>query len=95
MNWQTVRKWRTQYVLNQGRLQLDQRGRCPSTKSFLDDPGLKEQALEWLREQLRLMRKKKVDSPPLSLTRFHRWINSTLLTQVLAPLPPLQLSPPY
>ena len=29
----TVRKWRTQYVLNQGRLQLHQRGRCPSTKS--------------------------------------------------------------
>jgi hypothetical protein len=73
VNWQTVRLWVCSFIDCSGKLRLDQRGRAPSTPSFLSDPDIKEQALVWLREQMRIMRAKNVDSPPLTLDRFHRW----------------------
>ena len=79
VNWQTVRRWLRDFAACGGRLQLDQRGRCPTTNSFLSDNTLRQLALEWLREQMRLTRAKNIDSPPLTVTNFHRWINSTLL----------------
>ena len=74
--WQTVRKWLAIFVANGGKLQLDQRGRKQSSKSYLDDPDVKEAAVEWLQMQLRLTRAKNSSAPPLSLTIFHKWINA-------------------
>ena len=83
VNWQTVRGWLMDFCAAGGRLRLDQRGRSSTTISFLSEPALKEQALAWLRDQMRLMRAKRVDSPPLTVLTFHAWCNATLLQPML------------
>ena len=64
---------------------FDQRGRKPSFTSYLTDPDIREQAREWLRMQLRNMRKKVKDptDTPLTLPKFHRYCNEVLLKPVL------------
>ena len=82
-NWQTLRRWLRAFINAGGKLHLSQRGRYPSTTSLLSDPGMKEQAVKWLRDQLRLMRAKNTDTQPLTIDSFHKWINSTLLKPTL------------
>ena len=84
VSWQTVRQWLTRFCAAGGKLHLDMRGRKPSTESYLSDNDVKEQAVAWLREQLRLMRAKNIDSPPLTVSTFHRFCNSTLLAPKMA-----------
>ena len=70
VNWQTVRGWVMVFAQMQGKLRLDQRGRHAKTKSYLDDPAIKEQAIEWLRLQLKQLRQKNVDRCPLTRDSF-------------------------
>ena len=79
INWQTVRLWMAAFVQAGGKVSLSQTGRTPATCSYLSDPNLKDQALAWVREQLRLARAKNTDAPPLTVKGFQKWINSTLL----------------
>ena len=43
-NWQTVRKWLNRFINQGGRVYPDQRGRSPSTNTYLDDLDTKEAA---------------------------------------------------
>ena len=83
VNWQTVRRWFGQFVEDGGKVQLDQRGRKPSMPSYLQDNAIKEQAIEWIRQQLAVTRAKNIDAPPLTVVRFCDWINGTLLKPAL------------
>ena len=79
VNWQTVRIWLGRFIEHGSKIRFDQRGRNTKTKSFLDDQNVKAQALEWLREQLRMLRAKNVDTPALTVSTFCTWVNGTLL----------------
>ena len=83
VNWQTVRCWLGAFISNGGRFRFDQRGRKPSTKSYLDDENVEMQALQWLRQQLKQMRAKNVASPNLTVHTFWQWCNGTLLKPLM------------
>jgi hypothetical protein len=90
MNWQTVRRWLGAFVEDNGRLRFDQRGRKPSTHSFLRDADIKESALAYVRAQLQLTRAKNSSVPPLTIDKFHRWCNDVLLKPLLEQDPRLR-----
>eukprot|EP00966_Prymnesium_polylepis_P191547 4438779-Prymnesium_polylepis.1 len=84
----TVLQWLRGYVAAGGRIALSQRGRHSKTASYLDDPNLKAQAVAWLRRNVQAARRKPVagehPTPPLNVSRFHEYVNGTLLNNVIA-----------
>ena len=87
-NWQSIRKWLLEFVQQGGKLRLEGSGRKTRTRSYLNDPDVREQATKWLRDSLKKMRAKKpfeAEYEPLTVDSFRKWINSTLLKELLEP----------
>ena len=75
------------YVEAGGRIAPSRRGAHAKTESFLDDIDLKKDATAWLRANVQAGRKKPTNNehpvPPLNVRRFHKWVNDTLLKEIL------------
>ena len=102
INWQTLKRWRREFVQNDGRFELEKRGHNVSgPESFLKDEGVKEAAREWIRNEIRNARRKGAEAvnaaPPLTVDRFHAHVNDVLLKDAIAattdaPRNPIDLS---
>ena len=83
----TLLSWLHEYVEAGGRITPSRRGAHAKTESFLDDVDLKKDATEWLRANVQARRKKPTNNehpvPPLTVARFHKWVNETLLKETL------------
>jgi hypothetical protein len=83
-----LRDWLAKFILAGGRLKLSQRGHHAKIESYLDNQKLRHEAVQWLRTNVQAGRKKSVSkahpTPPLNVPRFHKYVNETLLKDVLS-----------
>ena len=82
-NWETVMRWKKVFIQNKGKLQIDMRGHHRKTKSYLDDHDILEQALAYVREEIKKSRQKNSSEAPLTVDKFEGWVNGTLLKELL------------
>ena len=73
MTFTAVHSWLTQYIQNAGRIQPSRRGSNPNTESFLSDENIKENALIWLRKNVRSGQAKGSTEPLLNVPRSVAW----------------------
>jgi hypothetical protein len=85
----SMHAWLGAYVKAGGRLTASLGGRHPKTESFLDDADIKEEAMSWLRREVQASRAKLTPGahpiPPLTVPRFHKWVNEELLKEIVNP----------